>query len=71
MLILLIIILVNSLQFWVDGFNTNFPTNVLSFYLASMIAIVTVLGRWIDGRIKAIIRSINIIGGQNGRKRKG
>lgn len=72
MLVLLVIILYFSLKFWVANFNPNFPMDILSYYIAQAIVIVSVLGRWIEGRLKAIIRYLNKIGGVNGRKgRKG
>lgn len=61
MLALLIFILYHSL----DYLNQNFPLEenikTISFYLTLIIALVTVQAQWIEGRIKAIIKSVNTI----------
>lgn len=73
---LLFFILLQFLDFWVESliFIKQFGLKELSFWLVIMIAGVTTIMQWMEGRIKAIIESIDILkGGKNdrGRKRKG
>ena len=70
MLVLLVFILYYSLKFWVANFDPNFPIDILSYYIAQAVVIVSILGRWIEGRLKAIIKYLNKIGGVYGKRRR-
>jgi len=72
MVFLLLIVLYFSFSYWTQNYPINNPIEDKMFYIAVGIAIVTSISQWIDGRIKSIIKSINILknkGGVNGRKK--
>ncbi len=60
---LLLYVLYFSLSYWTSSFNPNAPIENQAFYLGMMIAIVTSISQWIEGRIKAIIKSIDVLKG--------
>lgn len=66
MFILLLVVLWKSLSYWCIIYIPILKDITLSldykmFNVAILITIVTILGRWIEGRIKSIIDSINNI----------
>lgn len=74
-IVLLLVVLVNSLEYWSINFTIQ-QINEVSFEskmysLAIIIVIVTVFGEWLNGRIKSLINSINnLMGGKNDKGRK-
>lgn len=73
MAILLIVLLYSSMLFWNDNIpKMNFLNfNAQMWSIAVLIAVVTITVQWIEGRIRAIIKSWNRLkGGSHGRKRK-
>jgi len=54
---LFITVLIGSMQYFREVFPSGLPFKFQMFYLAVMIAVVTVLAQWIEGRITEIIRS--------------
>lgn len=65
---LLLVVLFFSLKYSLVKLNSTDKINEISYYLAIIIAFVTVIVEWIDGRIKAIIRITNK-GGKNGKRK--
>jgi hypothetical protein len=71
MIALLLIILFYSLAFWTANYPRILGLKEQAFYIAVGIAIVTSISQWLEGRIKAVIKSINILakkGGVNGKR---
>ncbi len=67
--LLLLVVLWYSLDFWNEFYRANIAViklNMLMFYVGVLIAVVTVLAQWIQGRIIAIIRSWNILRSKGG-----
>jgi len=61
MIALLLVVLLFSLQFWVANYPDLRPFQDQAFYLAVGIAIITSIAQWIEGRIKAIMKSVDIL----------
>lgn len=54
---ILLWLLIYSLRFWIILYPSLDDLNSKAYFLGSIVAIATVLGEWIQGRINAIIRS--------------
>ena len=61
MIALLLIILFFSLKFWTLNYSNDLQIEEKSFYIAIGIPIVTSISLWIEGRIRAIINSTNVL----------
>lgn len=70
MVFLLLAVLLYSFRFWTINYPDNLGINEQMFYVAVGIAIVTSISQWLEGRINAIITSVDLIkykGGVHGR----
>jgi len=57
----LIAVLFFALQYWTTNISNVQEFNAQMFSVAMLIALVTVIAEWIDGRIKAIIKVWKIL----------
>lgn len=67
MLLFLVVLLIGTVSYWNTnlGFmNNQLPTTNRLFNVALLIALVTVIVEWTEGRIQAIIKILK--GGKNG-----
>lgn len=74
--ILLLTVLINSISFWEELSTLQNKNNVdirtQMYSISLIICIVTVLGQWISGRTKSIMKSFNNLKeGKNDRRKKG
>lgn len=73
MVIFLLIVLYFSVSYWTENFDPSIPIKANMFYVGILIAIVTTIAQWIEGKINTIILSFNLIKRRysNGKIRKG
>jgi len=63
MICFLLVTLYFSFSYWKDNFPRTQPIDNIMFYTSIGIVIVTVLGQWIDGRVRIIVKCINNLKG--------
>jgi len=57
---------VYALKYFRNNFPIGYPRDTIAFYVGIFVAITTVIFQWIDGRIRSIIDSINMLRNKGG-----
>lgn len=64
-IVLLIVLLYGSMNYWWTNFPLTYDTNSRLFYAGVGLAVITIIAEWIQGRFKGILKLTKDLKGGN------